>query len=252
MHIPSLIRLVVGFILMGVISVFFLTALVLLIPFRVARIKVANWYGKICGRTVMLCAGITPAVEHQERLDGSMPAIYVCNHTSSVDGFICTWMCPVGGCGVFKKEIVRVPFYGQVAWLSGHLLLDRQNKEKAVAAMAETAAFVRKHKLGIWIMPEGTRSKDGSLLPFKKGFVHMAIATGLPVVPVIIHGANLGWEYGKFRFRPTTLKVEVLEPVQTTEWKEESAAEHAEAVRSLFAERLKAAGLPVAPVPAAA
>jgi 1-acyl-sn-glycerol-3-phosphate acyltransferase len=167
-----------------------------------------------------------------------MPAIYVMNHSSLLDAFLGIWLCPVGGCGVFKKETVKIPFFGQLAWLSGHLLLDRFNKDKAVATLKHTAEFVKKNGVGIWIMPEGTRSKDGRLLPFKKGFVHLAVATGFPVVPIVIHGAHKNWEKGTFAFNPMELKVEVLDPIDTSSWKEETAAQHAEQVRAVFISRL--------------
>lgn len=237
----SAIRLVFGFAFMMVASIVFITVALLMLPFRVVRVKACNWYGHTVGRGITWFAGITPHVKHHERLQASNPAIYVMNHTSTVDAFLGIWLCPIGACGVFKKEIVKVPFYGQLALLSGHLLLDRFNKDKAVETLKDAADFVKKNRLGIWIMPEGTRSKDGRLLPFKKGFVHLAIATGFPVVPVVTHGAHKNWVKGTFlSFTPMDLEIEVLEPVDTSSWREETAGEHAEAVRKLFAERLPA------------
>ena len=140
---------------------------------------------------------------------------------------------------MLKKEVVRVPFFGQLALLSGHLLIDRANKDRAVEKLKDTANFVKKNRLGIWIMPEGTRSKDGHLLAFKKGFVHMAIATGFPVVPVIVHGAHKNWEKGTFAFKPMTLDIEILPPIDTTGWKEETAGQHADQVHEVFAKVLR-------------
>ena len=88
-------------------------------------------------------------------------------------------------------------------------------------------------------MPEGTRSKDGRLKPFKKGFVHMAIATGFPVVPVVVHGAHKNWEKGTFAFKPMTLDIEILPPIDTRGWKEETAGEHADQVHAVFAGALR-------------
>lgn len=255
----SAIRLFIGFIVVAVGSTVFMVLAIPLLPFRVTRIKLCNYYGKIVGRSVTAIAGVKPVIHHRERLDGSMPAIYVMNHASTLDAFTGAftgiWMCPVGGCGVFKKEIVRVPFFGQIAYLSGHLLLDRFNKDRAVETLKYTAEFVKKNRLGIWIMPEGTRSRDGRLLPFKKGFVHLAIATGFPVVPVVVHGAHHNWEKGKFlQFRPMTLDVDVLPPIDTSSWREETAGEHAQSVHDLFVETVRddQKPLPAPTLPAAA
>jgi len=235
----SAIRLLFGFIFMATCSLIFMLLATVLLPFRVVRVKACNWYGHIAGRGVTWFAGVSPKVKGWERLVGSNPAIFVMNHTSTLDAFLGIWLCPIGACGVFKKEIVRVPFYGQLAWLSGHLLLDRFNKDKAVETLKDAADFVKKNRLGIWIMPEGTRSKDGRLLPFKKGFVHLAIATGFPVVPVVVHGAHKNWVKGQFlAFRPMELEIEVLEPIDTSTWREDTAGVHAEAVHEIFARHL--------------
>lgn len=235
----SLVRFLFGFLLIAACSTLTIVVLLFLIPWRVARVKVCNFYGKVVGRSITWVAGVTPNIMHRERLNGSMPAIYVANHTSTLDAFIGIWLCPYGGCGVLKKEVARVPFFGQLALLSGHLLLDRFNKERAVEALRDTAHFVKKNRLGLWIMPEGTRSKDGHLLPFKKGFVHLAIATGYPLVPVVIHGAHRNWEKGSFRLKSMTLDIEVLPAVDTSSWKEETASEHALAMHALFSRTLR-------------
>lgn len=248
----SFLRLAFGFVAVAVWSTLVIVVLLLLIPWRVARIKVCNFYGKTIGRTIVAVAGVRPNIANRERLDGSMPAIYVANHTSTLDAFLGIWMCPYGGCGVLKKEVARIPFFGQLAVLSGHLLIDRFNKDKAVEALKGTAALVKRHRLGIWIMPEGTRSKDGRLLPFKKGFVHLALATGLPVVPVVVHGAHKNWEKGAYRLNPMQLDIEVLEPIDTSSWREETAGAHADAVHEVFVKRLREDQLPLGPVPAKA
>lgn len=236
----SILRFIVGFTVMVVMTLIVMVAVIVLLPWRVGRIYVCNWWGHVVGRTIVFLAGVTPVVRGWDRLKGSMPAVFVMNHASTLDAFSGIWMCPYGGCGVFKKEIVKVPFYGQLAWMSGHLLIDRSNTGKAVETLKDMAVFMNKHRLGIWIFPEGTRSRDGRLLPFKKGFVHMAIATGFPVVPVVVHGAHKNWEKGSMlEFKPMTLEVDVLPPIDTKGWKEETAAEHAQQVHDAFVATLK-------------
>ena len=100
--------------------------------------------------------------------------------------------------------------------------------------MNEVGQFVRENGLGIWMWPEGSRSRNGELKPFKKGFVHMAIATGLPVVPVVSHDADRMWPGGTFLVRPGRLKMEVLPPIDTSSWKVETAADHAAEVREVI------------------
>jgi 1-acyl-sn-glycerol-3-phosphate acyltransferase len=248
----SMLRFSIGFMLLAVMSIFILFALILFLPSRVARIRICNFYGKVIGRGITALAGVKPNIVSRERIYGNHPAIFVGNHASTLDLFLSIWLCPFGGVGVMKKEITRVPFFGQIALLSGHLLLDRNNHGKAVDALRRIAEVVKKYGVSIWMMPEGTRARDGRLLPFKKGFVHLAIASGLPVVPVIIHGAHKNWVAGKFRFHPMTVDIEILEKIDTSNWKEETAGEHAASVHAIFVQKLrddqKPLNVPAAPI----
>lgn len=232
----NLLRFTVGAVFLALLSVVFLVVAVLLLPWRVARVKLCNGYGKALGRTIVWLAGVTPNfVRGPDNLQPLNPAIFVSNHASTLDLFVGIWLCPVGACGLMKKEITRVPFFGWLAILSGHLLIDRNNTEAALKTMDDAADFIRKNRLGVWMMPEGTRSRDGRLLPFKRGFVHLAIKAGMPVVPVILHGAHKNWQKGRLlSYTPMQLDIEVLDPVDTSGWREETAHEHAEAVHQLF------------------
>lgn len=235
----SILRFSLGFSIVAVGSAVTFTLAIPLIPWRVGRIKLCNFYGHVVGRAVIFCAGATPVVHHRERIVASMPAIYVANHTSTLDAFISIWLCPYGACGVFKKEAAWIPFFGQLLLLSGHLLLDRQNTGNAVATLKNIATLMKAKRLGVWIMPEGTRSKDGRIRAFKKGFVHLAIAAGIPVVPVAIHGAHRNWPLGPLNFQPMTLEIDILPAIDTTAWKEETAADHAAFVHEVLKAALK-------------
>jgi 1-acyl-sn-glycerol-3-phosphate acyltransferase len=235
--IGSWLRLILGFLVIATAALVLLIVDLVLLPWRGLRIRAGNLYGKIVGPIVVRLAGTKVKVAHPERLHG--PAIYVSNHASALDIFVAMWVAPVGGCGVAKKEIARVPFFGWAYKLSGHLLLDRANRDNAIQALRSIADVVRKHGLSVWIWPEGTRSRDGRLLPFKKGFVHLAAATGLPIVPVVVHGAHERWPGRSTRLVPGVLEVEVLEPVRTDGWDPDKADEHVEEVRGLFLEHLR-------------
>ena len=96
-----LIPVIIGFVVVMVASTVFILVALLLIPWRVARIKLCNFYGKVVGRSVAWVAGVTPNVPNRAGIDGSMPAIYVSNHSSSLDGFIArrfNLFCVTGAC----------------------------------------------------------------------------------------------------------------------------------------------------------
>jgi lysophosphatidate acyltransferase len=216
-----LIRFSVGFIWLSFWSLACIALMLLALPFRPLRVRIGNLCGKMIGPMIARIVGAK-----------------VINHSSSLDIFISMGLCPYGGCGVGKKEILRIPFFGQAYWLAGHLLLDRGNSTKAIASMEKLSNFVKANDLSIWIWPEGTRSIDGKLISFKKGFVHLALATGLPIVPVILHGAHKVWPAKTMQFYPGEVRVEVLDPIQTNTWSKETINEHVEEVKGLMAKGL--------------
>ena len=242
-----MLRLTVGFLLVSLCSTVTLVIALLLLPWRPARVKLCNYYGKIVGRAILWLAGATPTVHHRERVEQYRPAIYVSNHVSTLDAFVAIWICPIGGCGVAKKEILRIPFFGWLFRLSGHLSIDRADHQGAIAALKSTAEFVRKNRLALWIWPEGTRSRDGRLLPLKKGVVHLAIATGLPIVPVVVHGAHKNWAKHAFTLNPVTIPVLVLPPIDTRGWSADTTDVHCAEIHAVLAAALPADQQPLVP-----
>ena len=231
-------RFTLGFVWLGFWSLLCMCLMILALPFRTLRVRLGNFCGKMIGPVVSWLVGAKITNPDSKKLNSSKPAIFVTNHASALDIFIGMALCPYGGCGVGKKEILRIPFFGLAYWLAGHLLIDRGNNAKAVASMKKLSDFVKAKGLSIWIWPEGTRSLDGKLIPFKKGFVHLAQATGLPVVPVIVHGAHKVWPAKTMQFYPGEVKVEVLDPIKTDNWTKETIDEHIEEVKGFMAKAL--------------
>ena len=207
---------------------------ILLTPFRVLRIRAGNLYGKVIGRSVQHIMGIVPEIHGHQKVDPEKPALYVMNHTSTIDMWIGMWLCPYKGCGTAKKEIVRIPIFGLAYLASGHLLIDRGNKKRAIASMNRVQTLVQETNLSIWMWPEGTRSRDGKLRTFKKGFVHLAMTTGLPVVPVVAHSADRFWK-GTWTVTPGQIQMEVLDPIPTSAWSVDTIDQHLAEVKAAFA-----------------
>jgi lysophosphatidate acyltransferase len=217
-RVSSFLRLSVGLVYMAVAVAIFATLVLLFLPSRSLRIKTCNVFGHVTGRVCLWLAGasVPAGVAKAARLD--RPAIYISNHTSMLDIFMGIWLAPIGTVGVAKKQVVYYPFFGQLYAISGHILLDRSNHGNAVEALKDTARIIRDYGIGVWLWPEGTRSKDGRLLPFKKGFGHLAIATRLPIVPIVVTGAHRAMAKNSMTVHPTTLNVIVLPAVETDDW----------------------------------
>jgi 1-acyl-sn-glycerol-3-phosphate acyltransferase len=233
-------RTVAVFCLIAPVSFLYAGVCVLLLPWRGLRIRAGNLYGWVISIPTLRMAGLRLDIHHRERIKAHAPALYVANHTSTLDMWMVMALRLPGVCGVAKKQIVWVPFFGLAYLLSGHLLIDRANRIRAIASMAKAAAVVKRHELGLWMWPEGTRSRDGVLRPLKKGVIHMAIATGLHIVPVITHDADIIWPHGTLSLRPSTARVEVLPPIDTTGWSADTLDEHAAEVHAAMRSTLSA------------
>lgn len=116
-----------------------------------------------------------------------------------------------------KHEMLRVPFFGWAFALSRHIAIDRQNRNKSIAALKEAAAN-SVEGVSFVIMPEGTRSTNRRLAPFKKGGFHLAIDTGLPVLPVAIMGTEQLMRKGEWWILPGSIDVFVGPPVKVGDY----------------------------------
>ena len=215
-------------------------ACVPLLPWRAARLRVTSAIVRPLGPILLAILGIRLQREHIHRMREAEPAIFVFNHASALDALASMAIWPTHGCGIGKKEQARIPVWGMAYAIAGNLFIDRSDTERAIATMNEAVETI--HRIGIspWIAPEGTRSLDGRLGPFKKGFAHMAIASRLPVVPVVFHGAHALWPTRTRTITPGTLRIEVLEPMSTNGWTPETIEVHVADVRSRIAAALEA------------
>ncbi len=120
---------------------------------------------------------------------GSEPALVMSNHQSAYDIFTLMHVHPTSLRMIAKKQMFALPIMGGGMRAAGFVSLDRADRDKALAALEE-AKRVMSSGIHVWIAPEGTRSNDGALLPFKKGGFMVALQTGIPIVPVTVDGTR--------------------------------------------------------------
>jgi 1-acyl-sn-glycerol-3-phosphate acyltransferase len=162
-------------------------------------------------------ARVRVTVEGRGRVDPDGTYVYVCNHQSVLDPPI-IWLT-LGSrrrrvAYLVKKEIGRVPVLGFGVQQIGMLLVDRSNSERATESARRASAAIKGGR-SFAVFAEGTRTRNGRLLPFKKGAFHMAVAAGVPVVPVTIDGAYEAMPPDTFRLRSVPIRVTIHEPIPT-------------------------------------
>ncbi|WP_145521820.1 1-acylglycerol-3-phosphate O-acyltransferase [Yersinia aldovae] len=157
--------------------------------------------------------------------------IYIANHQNNYDMVTMSNVVQSGTVTVGKKSLLWIPLFGPLYWLTGNLLIDRDNRAKAHGTIAQVVEQVKKKNVSIWMFPEGTRSRGRGLLPFKTGAFHAAIAAGVPIVPICVSSTN---HINLNRWSNGNVIVEIMPPVDTTGYSKERVRELSEHCRNLM------------------
>jgi 1-acyl-sn-glycerol-3-phosphate acyltransferase len=184
------------------LSLLLVAPFALMYTFLTRDIRTLYWVGTSLAYYGVRMAGVKVEVRG---LDALPPRnyIFMSNHVSNLDPPVLIPRSP-GRCSVLvKSELFRIPILGTAMKMAELVPVERNNREAAIESV-RAAAVVMQHGLNMVIFPEGTRSMDGCLLPFKKGPFHLAMKTGVPVVPVTILGTAECWPKGTWAMRPGT------------------------------------------------
>ncbi len=173
------------------------------------------FYGKVFCRGLVKLMGWRIEVANRERMDSSRPCVFVGNHQSFLDVVTFGSVFPKRTVSAGKREIGRIPIFGWFYRLSGNLVIDRSDARGARDSLEEAARAIREERISVWFMPEGHRNRGSELLPFKSGAFRLAIAAGVPVVPIVAGPLAVIADTGRHLARPGTLRVTVLDPIPT-------------------------------------
>ncbi|MDX3773316.1 1-acylglycerol-3-phosphate O-acyltransferase [Chromatiaceae bacterium AAb-1] len=179
-------------------------------PFHANNVALfSHWYGKMAW-----VFGIKVEIRRDPAIKPDQPYVFIANHQNSLDLFVMSNSVLPGTVTIGKKSLRWIPFFGQLYWLSGNILIDRNNKSRAVGTMQGTANRIRRRKLSVWMFPEGTRSYGKGLLPFKMGAFHIALQAQVPLVPVCMSSTH-----GQFklnRWNNGKVIIQMMAPVPLT------------------------------------
>lgn len=158
-------------------------------------------------RIALWSSGSDAVLHGLENVTPGEPFVLVANHVSWFDIFAIAAKLPVDYHFVAKKELEKIPVFG-LAWrVAGHISIDRGNRESATRSLRKAGEQMREQKSVVIIFAEGTRSRTGRLLPFKKGAFVLAAETGIPIIPTVVTGSFDIMRPDTFIVRPATIHV---------------------------------------------
>jgi putative phosphoserine phosphatase/1-acylglycerol-3-phosphate O-acyltransferase len=182
--------------------------------------------------------GLRLEVIGEEKLWANRPAVIITNHQSQADAIVMLKLLRGNFAAVGKKEITQIPLVSQAIQFAGVIPIDRQDHARAIESMRPLLHAIRAEKRFAVVAVEGTRSVSTTPGPFKKGAFHIAMEAGVPIIPVIIHNGIDVQPRGEFIFRPATVRVEVLDPIDVSTWQAGDMERHIAAVRDLYLHKL--------------
>lgn len=208
--VPRFILVIVTAVVMSVIE----APLILLVNLFTRSGLPGHWVAVSWTWMVRKAAGVRVTLFGGEKIDPNTSYIIVSNHQGMVDILAQRAVLPMRFRWVIKKELLRIPFFGWGLGATGAISLDRSRPEQASQDLQNS-----RDKLGngwsIIIYPEGTRSADGHLLPFKKGGFHLAVNTGFPILPITVNGSYKVLPKGSLVIHPGHVTITVSDPIPT-------------------------------------
>ncbi|OTQ58096.1 1-acylglycerol-3-phosphate O-acyltransferase [Gilliamella sp. A7] len=179
--------------------------------------------------------GVKVDTRRQANINNLGSCVFIANHQNNYDMVVAADIVQPKTVTVGKKSLALIPFFGQLYYLTGNILIDRNNKSKARDTINLVVNEIKKRGISIWMFPEGTRSRGRGLLPFKTGAFKAAIAAGVPIVPICVSDTN---NIKLNRLNNGHMIVEMLPPIETKNLRKEDARILMEQCHQLMSEKI--------------
>jgi 1-acyl-sn-glycerol-3-phosphate acyltransferase len=192
------------------------------------------WLARPWAAVILALSGVRVRVEGVDRIPRDRPVIYISNHQSHFDILAIIRALPGQYRVIAKKELFSIPVFGWALWLAGFIKIDRSDRDGAFRSLDLAARKIAQGR-SVLIFAEGTRSRDGSLRPFKKGAFVLAIKSSCPIVPVSISGSRAVLAPGSLRIGRGTIDLVVGNPIESAGHSIENKEELMDTVRRAVA-----------------
>ncbi len=194
----------------------FILSILALISIMVDRTFITYHYlSKIFSGGILFISGVKVKIFGLDNIDKNATYVFVSNHASQFDITVLQWGVPNRLAMIFKKELSRIPFFGWQLKFGPYIMVDRKSPESGMKSIEEAKELMKNKGISVLVFPEGTRSKTGELLPFKRGAFHLAAKVGYPIVPVTIIDSDKIMPKGSFKLKRGTIKLIFDSPINT-------------------------------------
>jgi len=190
------------------------------------------------GKIILWLYGVRLKVETKEALRPDRPAIYMSNHASMIDIPVLVAALPMHFRFIYKKSLSYIPLVGQAMLLMAMVPIDRANRERAVKSLRRAGVLVKKG-IDLIIFPEGTRTRSGELLPFKKGGFLLAIQENIDIVPISLSNSQELAGRNSVLASPGTIEVVVHERIDVSDYNLADRSNLVKRVRQMIASGIK-------------
>lgn len=191
--------------------------------------KVARCWAK----SILFVSHVKVNIKGISNIDPGGSVVYMVNHQSNFDIPVLLGSLPVQFRWLAKAELFRIPIFGRGMKGCGYISIDRSNRREAYKSLKMASETIR-NGTSVLIFPEGTRSEDGKIRPFKKGGFILTVDAGVPIVPVILHGTFSIMPRSRLLVKPRDVTMEILEPIETKGYKRSEKDELIERVRQVM------------------
>ncbi|KAN0027823.1 hypothetical protein ACTFIV_009647 [Dictyostelium citrinum] len=187
------------------------------------KYNISKWYSPLEIASRAWSIGILWVLNIKVRTEGfelykdykQQPSVLMYSHSSYLDPIVLQGYSPIPCKYIYKKELIYFfPWLFLLAYFVGHIPINRGKKNSAISSINDAATIIETKKYCVAISPEGTRSKDGNLIEFKKGPFHLAMKSNSTIVPVVFFGNNQIWNANTFFPHSGSLVVRCLPPIK--------------------------------------
>lgn len=213
----------------------FFATMAIFVSFTSKSGNLPHMVARLWAKSLLVASGIKVTVKGHSNIDSTGSYIYMSNHLSNFDIPVLLAYLPVQFRWLAKAELFKIPLFGYAMQRAGYISIDRSNFRSAVQSLKKAAINIR-DGVSVLIFPEGTRSQDCNIQQFKKGGFVLAVDSGVPIIPVIIHGTWPIMPKKRILVKPGNVVLEIAKPIKSSDYTRKSKEDLMEKVRNVLIE----------------